>query len=151
MEEWRGIEGFPDYQASSEGQIRNLRTGRVLTPSWVQGSKVVPVRRDNRPQNKYVHRLVAMAFIRPDIEGLVVKFVNGNKDDCSIRNLRVTDFRAPKPRSSGRKILVVETGDIYNSVQQCADAIDGRREGIYSVLTERAWTYKGYHFKYIED
>lgn len=150
MEDWRSIDEFPDYQVSSEGRVRNVRTGRVLTPSWVQGCKVVPIRRENRPKNHYVHRLVAMAFIRPDIEGLQVKFVNGDKNDCSTRNLRVTDFRAPKPRATGRKILVVETGDIYNSVQQCADAINGRREGIYSVLSDRAWTYKGYHFQYVE-
>ena len=150
MEDWRGIDEFPDYQVSSEGQVRNVRTGKVLTRSLVQGYPVVPIRRDNRPKNHYVHRLVAMAFIRPDIEGLQVKFVNGDKDNCSVRNIRVTDFRAPKPRANGRRILVVETGDLYNSVQQCADAINGRREGIYSVLNGRAWTYKGYHFQYVE-
>lgn len=150
MEEWRTISDFPRYEVSDAGNIRNASSGYVLKPSVVGGKMVVNLRRSRVPELVYVHREVAKAFINSDIHGVVVQNVNGVASDCRASNLRVTPFRAARPRGDGRKIEVLETGHIYDSVKEAAKAINGTPTCIYAVLVGKAWSHRGYHFRYVE-
>jgi hypothetical protein len=72
IEEWREILGEENYQASSEGRIRNKKTGRILKQHKVQANsktylKVTMGRRPNKngknqPKQQWVHRMVCLAF-----------------------------------------------------------------------------------------
>ena len=48
-----------------------------------------------------------------------------------------------------KKILCVETGEIYDSVKECAEDIQGTESGIYKVCNGQNKTYKKMHFEYI--
>jgi|BioPla2DNA2_1021312.scaffolds.fasta_scaffold80880_3 hypothetical protein len=48
-----------------------------------------------------------------------------------------------------KKILCVETGEIYDSVKECAEDIQGTEYGIYKVCNGQNKTYKKMHFEYI--
>ena len=48
-----------------------------------------------------------------------------------------------------KKVFCVETGETYNTVKECAEAIGGTETGIYQVCNGKNKTYKKMHFKYI--
>ena len=85
MKEWRTIPQYPKYSASSEGEIRNDKTGRILKQEKHRcGYRQLSVGKGNQ---EYVHRLVASAFygLQPSME---VDHINGNKADNRVENLR---------------------------------------------------------------
>lgn len=59
MEEWRKVEGFPNYSVSNLGNVRNDETGRILKQH--QDGNGYGFVRLSRKSIK-VHRLVAIAF-----------------------------------------------------------------------------------------
>jgi hypothetical protein len=72
-EEWRDILGHPNYQASSEGRIRNKTRGNILKPKrspsscrvyWKVdlGKSRKDKKENNKKRNQYIHRLVSLAF-----------------------------------------------------------------------------------------
>lgn len=151
MEEWRDIPGFMGYKVSNKGRIWSERSNMSITLVMLNGFYVVGLHKDRRRYTKYVHRLVAQAFITPDIEGRQVKIVNGDHTNVGLSNLRVTDFRAAKPAKRGSKVMIKETGKVFDSVRECAMFLQGHPSGIYNVLNGPSFTYLGFHFQYVGD
>ncbi len=100
IEEWRPVPEFEGlYEVSSAGRVRSLeRTsghgrharrlrGRILTPT---GSpyRGVGLYRDGRCTWRRVHRLVALAFLGPALEGHDVAHNDGDKTNNRVSNLR---------------------------------------------------------------
>lgn len=64
-EEWRPVDGFPNYYVSSEGRVRGA-SGRILVPVPSAGGYcVVTLRRDMQSFTKRVHVLVCETFHGP--------------------------------------------------------------------------------------
>ena len=62
---WRSINGFPDYQVSNIGRVRNANTGNIIKGSLGrEGYVVVALHNDHKWTNMYVHRLVAQEFLQ---------------------------------------------------------------------------------------
>lgn len=102
--EWKECVGWPEYEVSTNGQVRRVATnrgasvGHILSP--VKGSHGYPAvmlsRPELRDQKVLVHRLMAEAFIGPLGEahkGLEVNHKNGVKDDNRIENLECVTHR----------------------------------------------------------
>lgn len=64
-EAWGYISGFPEYMVSNLGRVWSEKTQRFLTvkPMDAHGHLGVCLRKDGRAYYKYIHRLVAEAFI----------------------------------------------------------------------------------------
>ncbi len=77
-ERWKVVDGHPNYQVSSLGNIRNIKTGRTLTP-YDDGSGYIRVTVDNRCLR--LHILVAKAFIPNPENKPTVNHIHGNKKD----------------------------------------------------------------------
>ena len=94
---WRVLAQYPDYEASTQGQIRRIRDGKILRPvkgrGWVQ-SVVFPEPHVLRS----LHRLIAVTYLGPCPERYQVKFRDGNQWNCAAGNL----FYAPPTRSTTR-------------------------------------------------
>lgn len=157
MEEWRKSKQFPKYEASSEGRIRNSKTGRILkTQINDHGYERLTLRRDKKQHSASVHRIIADAFYDIDGSDLEVNHIDGNKLNNRIDNLEYCTrsantlhalkmkLRTP-PNQIG--IKVVETGEVYNSVRECARSIDCDPATIRSRLRGYNKPYKGYHFE----
>ena len=85
---WKIINGFDDYLISNKGRVINKKknTYKALTPNE-KGYLRVFLRKNKKSYTKYVHILVATAFI-PNVENKpTVNHKNGNKADNEVENL----------------------------------------------------------------
>lgn len=90
-EEWRDIEGFPDYQVSNLGRIRSHKTGKwhfLKLRVRDGGYKQVYLYRDGKSSTKRVHRLVLEAFVGPCPPGMETCHGDGNPSNNHLSNLR---------------------------------------------------------------
>lgn len=91
QEEWRQIRDF-NYEASSEGKIRNKKTERVLSQRISNyGYVLVDIQVDKKNKTFAAHRLIAEAFYgKQDEENeyLQVDHINRDRTDNSSKNLR---------------------------------------------------------------
>jgi hypothetical protein len=90
MEIWKTIESSPNYEISNLGSVRNTKTGNVLKVSTNNyGYKLVCLSNKNQKQTGYIHRLVAEAFIKTNLDtrSSGVNHIDGDKTNNSIKNL----------------------------------------------------------------
>ena len=173
MEEWRTVvldnEVFPNYEVSTEGRVRNKDTGNILKPSQTKkGYLHVTIWQSEKRKQKtcYIHRIVAWTYIpNDDPENKTeVNHINEDKTCNHVENLewctreqnvhhgtgieRQAQTKTNDP-SRSKKVLCVETGIIYDSVNEV-----GRKTGlpcsnIVACLKGRIKTCGGFHWQYI--
>ena len=90
IEEWRNIRGYPTYQVSNFGRVRNTTSGRILKLSsnregYLKSSLYV----NGKVSTHNIHRLVALEFIpnpnnKPSVDHINCKAKHNN----TIENLR---------------------------------------------------------------
>lgn len=91
---WVKVKDFPEYELSDLGEVKRVKTGRVLKYSTAsKGYYIVALCRPGTIKKVYIHRLVAIHFIDNPINKPFVNHVNGNKKDNSIENL---EWSTPK-------------------------------------------------------
>lgn len=102
MEEWRDIKGYEDsYQVSSLGRVRTkdrylnatygskqFRKGQTIKGCIIpKGYVCVDLWKNSKPKRKYIHRLVAEAFV-PQPEGLnEINHIDEDKTNNAVPNL----------------------------------------------------------------
>lgn len=156
-EKWAGIEGYPDYAVSNHGEVKSVRFDRILKPRPNSyGQLRVTLYKDKEPHDFYVHHLVAAAFIDGYIPGLQVRH-HKDRADNSVYNLRFRQgqrmgqvIRNPA-QAAVRRVMVVETGNVYRTVIDCANYIGGHPSSIYRVLRGERPSHLGYTFQYVEE
>lgn len=86
---WAPIPGFPLYEVSPDGRVRNASRGTLRKiHSDADGYQRVCLNRDGRGFQRYVHRLVLEAFVGPCPQGMEGCHQDGNKRNNVITNLR---------------------------------------------------------------
>jgi len=85
---YANIVGFPNYQVSTFGFVKNIRTGRVLKPSIRNGYLQVNLRNDGDTSSKNVHKIVAVAFLENPANKRCVDHQDRCKTNNHISNLR---------------------------------------------------------------
>lgn len=158
MEIWKPLKNFPSYDGSSEGRIRNIRTRKILKPYLNEkGYEQVSINRNGQHYTVRVHKIIAETFLG-EHPGMDVFHKDLNKRNNNIDNL---EWRTRKdiardsfergsrqaPRYTG--IKVVETGNIYKSVTECAKDTGCDRSEIFKYLAGQRSNVKGYHFEKI--
>ena len=158
---WKDWPQDPRIMVSNKGNVVSYKRGvrhplKVMHDNWgyqrvgaVHGS----------PQ--YVHRMVADTWIDNPNHYKEVNHINGDKDDNSVENLEWTTrsenmrhaFRTglKKRYAKGTPIRIVETGEVFESLRECARRIGGDHGSISKCLAGRIQTHHGYHFEYAED
>ena len=160
MKRWVQAKGFPQYDVSSDGEIRNHKTGRILkTRLNGHGYFALTLRKEKEQIPVRVHRLVADSFYDGDHSGLDVNHIDGDKSNNHVSNLEFCtrkenirhafDTGLRKPRSQ-IKFRVVETGKVYNSLRECERETGFAETAISKCLRGIQDNYKGYHFEKID-
>jgi Flp pilus assembly CpaF family ATPase len=93
MENWKIIDKTPLYEISNLGNIRNVKTKKILKVHKSRGYYKVKLFLNNRRIHESVHRLVAKAFLVIDKNKPQVNHKNGNKEDNRLENLEWCDHR----------------------------------------------------------
>lgn len=85
---WIGIQGFPNYMVSDDGRVSNANTDNVLSEEVHDGGyKTVRLYKDGKVNKKYVHRLVAQAFLPNFTNKPIVNHKDSNKQNNHYTNL----------------------------------------------------------------
>lgn len=88
-EQWKPIEGYEEtYEVSSLGNVRNIRTGRLLKLlKHSKGYRRVHLHLNGCRTTYYVHRLVAYQFIPNVSNKPEVNHIDGQKTNNVVQNL----------------------------------------------------------------
>lgn len=90
MEVWKNIVGFPNYEVSDNGKVRNKRTGRILKQNFDRNKNLcVMLYNYNGHFARRVKMLVAQAFMDDYYDRCRIGFKNGDKTDVVVSNLEI--------------------------------------------------------------
>lgn len=169
---WSKIKEFPNYSVSDDGRVRNdQREKQKSLKKTPSGYLAVDLYRNGKRTTAKVHRLVGEAYI-PNPMGLPqINHMDGNKFNNSSENLEwvsakdnmahavrtglwhpsygMLGKRNPNAGRAGIQVRIVETGNVYQSITECARAINGNDRHICDCLSGRQRTHRGYHFEYV--
>lgn len=141
----------PNYAVHSDGYVINLDTGYSLRGSDHNGKALrITIRLGpGKSVNRYLHYLVAEAFLPGYRPGMMVTFIDGNYKNCKSDNLRLHYDQGVRGKVTSTKIEVIETGEIFDNMQQVARAIGGQPSNVARVLNGYMHQHKGYHFRLV--
>lgn len=174
-EEWRDVPEYEGlYQASNYGRIRSLdniqhvvfkgksiskrKYGKVIKPGKHRGGySMVWLSKNGIVKAYTVHRLIADAFL-PNPDGLPeINHIDGDKKNNAITNLEWVSRsenlnhaykQLGRKNGNERKVVCIETGVAYKSIQQAAAEYGITGGAIQQVLNGRNNTAKGMHWRY---
>ena len=89
QEEWRSINGYLNFQVSSLGRVRNIKTARIFK-SYIDNAGYIQVAlyEDKKQTSLKVHRLVAQEFLDNPGNKATVDHIDHDKTNNCINNLR---------------------------------------------------------------
>lgn len=170
-EKWVGVSGFKNrYTVSDRGRVRGLMSGGILKP-WLSNSGYLTVKLKVKGQrySRYVHALVARAFIGPRPRGFLVNHKNGHKLNNSRKNLEYLSrsdsmyydykmgFRkghCPKASIEARRRSVIQISKqgkplrVFFSINEAARVVGGWNQNIGKACRGEILTASGFHWKY---
>ena len=166
MEIWKNIEQADNYEVSNYGNVRNKTTkkvlkGRITKNGYLQVS--LKINDTNKFVNRYIHRLVAQAFIENPENKKEVNHIDGNKQNNDLSNLEwVTNSENQKHRhsigitkTSQRHIgMFDKEGNMVKDFQSIIEAAayfnKTSRVNIDNALQKKQKTAYGYIWKYLD-
>ena len=127
-EEWKDIEGYEGlYQVSNKGRVKVLPhlvhrgfytctcQEKILTPRKKNnGYLFVGLSKGSKKsqKQKYIHRLVASAFIENTLSKKEVDHIDGNRQNNNVENLRwvsrIENVRNPNTIHKSKSIVAIE-------------------------------------------
>jgi hypothetical protein len=128
MEKWVDIQGFEQYQVSTLGRVKSkakhfmnekILTGTIDPNGYIR----VGLRKDNKPYNRVVHRLVMENFNPTDDMSKEVDHINRDRQDNRLCNLRwVTRKENSQNRVYKRKDKIMCVDENYKWYQSYREA-----------------------------
>ena len=166
-ETWAKINGWPNYEVSTFGNVRNAKTGKILKPfKNSRGYLQVLLFNNKKSQKLFVHVLVTKAFIpdtghNPDGSIMVGHHQVNHRDECktnnNVLNLEWTDYKYNLAYSNMlKKVQCIETGVVYESTLDAEKKLSLTKGSISRQISPKQTNKHCYlpdgtkrHFKYI--
>lgn len=156
-EVWVDIVDFPKYMVSNSGRIYSKYFNRIIGVGGItQGGYLqAHLRRNGIREIRYIHRLVADAFLEDDITGMEVDHLDDNNQNNWFWNLEVVTPKINSQRAYDRNrripprmipVRIVETGLVFRSVSECARYLDRSLSTTWAALN-KGTTAAGYHIE----
>ena len=126
-ENWLDVKGYEGlYKVSSDGEIYSVKRKKKLSlvKNKQTGYYKVNLSKDGISKTKYIHRIVAEAFI-PNPEGLPqIDHIDRNKANNCVSNLRwVSRKQNLRNTSSNRKVINLDTNTMFDSIAEAAETV----------------------------
>lgn len=87
MEYYKKITGYENYSISNLGNVRNDKTGRILKV-YKKENGYLQVQLGGKTVPKYIHRLMAITFLKQEENKKQIDHINGIRDDNRLENIR---------------------------------------------------------------
>jgi len=175
MEEWKDVDGYEGiYQVSSMGNIRSLdrkitqfchknyftrnMNGRTIkSKTQNSGYEIVWLSKNGNVRAFTVHRIALVAFTGFTPIGLDINHIDGDKRNNKIENIEWCSksenikhsYKNLKRESTGKKVMCIELGIVFDSSKQASDIMNINVSGIKHVTNGSAKTSGGYTWKKI--
>jgi hypothetical protein len=157
----KDINNFEGYAVTEEGQVWSYKSKRFLKPrANKSGYLRVTLYKDGKAQEKYIHRLVAEAYIpNPDNK----EQVNHKDEDKSNNNVNNLEWMTCKENNNHgthnermgkahrKPIYCIELDRVFESQAQACKELGINAGQLSGVLrgTTRHKTAGGYHWRYL--
>jgi hypothetical protein len=150
-EQWAPVVEFPEYLVSTYGRVKSpfgtiLRSGGRTQGGCIQYHFYV----DSRRYVRYLHRVVAEAFIG-SVTGFEIDHLDDNNTNNYVGNLEIVTPKTNSQRAydRGRRVpprmiavRIVETGEEFRSVSDCARALNRSLSSVWYALKNGTPTAK---------
>ena len=174
-ETWAKINGWPNYEVSTYGNVRNVKTGRILKLTKDKdGYLLVTLCNNGIKRTLKIHILVSKAFIpdtghNPDGSIMIGHHQVNHKDECktnnNLLNLEWCDTKynnhysetfTKATEATKKKVQCIETGDVYESTHDAELKLNLRPGSVRCQINPKQTNQHCYlqdgskiHFKYI--
>ncbi len=91
MEIWVRVKEYPNYEVSTYGNIRNIKTLRVLKYYLRNGYPSVSLSNNGIIKTVNIHRIVGISFLEKN--DLVINHKDGNKENNHVENLEFVSYK----------------------------------------------------------
>lgn len=151
MKDIKGYEGL--YAITSCGKVWSYRTKKFLKLQKTHnGYYFVKLSHNGERTYPRVHRLVAEAYLPNDDNLPQVNHKDEIKTHNWINNLEWCTAKdncnyGERNTKISKKVLCVETGEIFNSTQEAADWAGLKVSSLYSYFNRKNKTAGGYHWQ----
>lgn len=161
IDEWRVSKICPEYEVSTQGTVRNIKTKKIVYPSFKGSSLYVSLKDKGKTRSYKLCDVVADAFDNGLIEhsDMKVKYKNNNRQDNRPGNLIYVPIKkaVQKKRDISYrddKILCVETGKVYYNAYEVKEELGiALRDVAYSVVHKQVMVKANdgeyYHFEIV--
>lgn len=148
---WKKIKDY-DYEVSDLGNIRNMKTGKVLKPVLrYDGHLQVSLCNKGKQTIFLVSRLVLLTFCPIDFDGEVF-IIDGNKSNVRLDNLKWIDYHY----GEGKKVYQYDLNDnlirIWNSAMEVQRETNFKQSNICASCNNKYPNtkniYRGYKWSY---
>lgn len=161
MEIWKDVRNYEGlYMVSNFGRVKSVERyvkgrysntqkikGKIKTPSIKDnGYLIVNLYKNNKSSQKYVHRLVAEAFIDNPMNKPTVNHIDCDVKNNNVCNLEWNTYKEQEKHktslgrrkdTNNKRVCVCYnngTSTIHKSVTQCAKDIGIHRDTVYTII-----------------
>ena len=158
----REIRDFPNYAVDRYGNVFFLKNRKnekfdivKIDPHCGKGGLYVYLRDSSGKRvQKFIHRLVAEAFLSKGFAGGLDDVIHLDGDDknnnaSNLKWVSHSEAISIKKKKSGVAVRDETTGKVYYSYSEAARSIGGSKKGVYFAATGIQASHKGHSFSVI--
>ena len=154
---WRDCKGYEGkYQVSNYGRVWSILSQRYLKQDINKNNycRVNLVAKNGKVKKEYVHRLVALAFLANPKNYTEVHHKDTNPQNNRLSNLEWITHKnnlnqKERKEKISKKVMCVETNEIYNSIKEAAEAKKLQASHIGEVCSGKRKTHGGYRWRFV--
>ena len=150
-EQWKAVVGYEGiYEVSNYGKVRNVKTGRILKLGKSKNGYLrVGLHKNGKQKYFLVHRLVAIAFIPNPDNKETVNHIDEDKTNNHVCNLEWMTQKENTRHSKCKKVLCIETGEVYDSMTEAVENTGVAQSSISTCCNGKLKHAGGFHWCFV--